>query len=98
MTKYTAILACGNYQGVVGFAKAKGPSIPVALQKVLFLVVILVFEWILWDADCFSAAFSLVIISYFHDLNANVWIQSSDRCQIVNVMQCFSWTTWSYKS
>lgn len=33
VTKYTAILACGNYQGVVGFAKAKGPSIPVALQK-----------------------------------------------------------------
>ncbi|KAL0302923.1 UNVERIFIED_CONTAM: 30S ribosomal protein S5 [Sesamum radiatum] len=34
VVKYTAMLACGNYHGVVGFAKAKGPSIPVALQKV----------------------------------------------------------------
>lgn len=31
--KYTAMLACGNYNGVVGFAKAKGPAVPVALQK-----------------------------------------------------------------
>ncbi|KAL3833935.1 hypothetical protein ACJIZ3_008671 [Penstemon smallii] len=31
--KYTAMIACGNYNGVVGFAKAKGPGIPVALQK-----------------------------------------------------------------
>ncbi|XP_021762760.1 uncharacterized protein LOC110727508 [Chenopodium quinoa] len=31
--KYTAIIACGNYNGVVGFAKAKGPAIPIALQK-----------------------------------------------------------------
>ncbi|CAL1375803.1 unnamed protein product [Linum trigynum] len=33
VVKYTAILACGNYHGVVGFAKAKGPAIPIALQK-----------------------------------------------------------------
>ncbi|GMH27967.1 hypothetical protein Nepgr_029810 [Nepenthes gracilis] len=33
VVKYTAILACGNYNGVVGFAKAKGPAIPIALQK-----------------------------------------------------------------
>ncbi|PIN23195.1 Ribosomal protein S5 [Handroanthus impetiginosus] len=33
VVKYTAMLACGNYHGVVGFAKAKGPAIPVALQK-----------------------------------------------------------------
>ncbi|WCJ27740.1 Ribosomal protein S5 family protein [Euphorbia peplus] len=33
VVKYTAILACGNYNGVVGFAKAKGPAVPVALQK-----------------------------------------------------------------
>ncbi|KAL3653984.1 hypothetical protein CASFOL_003665 [Castilleja foliolosa] len=33
VVKYTAMLACGNYHGVVGFAKAKGPTIPVALQK-----------------------------------------------------------------
>ncbi|KDP39561.1 hypothetical protein JCGZ_02581 [Jatropha curcas] len=33
VVKYTAILACGNYHGVIGFAKAKGPAIPVALQK-----------------------------------------------------------------
>ncbi|KAI7993455.1 30S ribosomal protein S5 [Camellia lanceoleosa] len=33
VVKYTAMLACGNYQGVVGFAKAKGPAVPVALQK-----------------------------------------------------------------
>ncbi|XAR52543.1 hypothetical protein NMG60_11020677 [Bertholletia excelsa] len=31
--KYTVTLACGNYNGVVGFAKAKGPSTAVALQK-----------------------------------------------------------------
>ena len=34
MVKYTAILACGNYHGVVGYAKAKGPAVPIALQKV----------------------------------------------------------------
>ncbi|KAK7858452.1 30s ribosomal protein s5 [Quercus suber] len=33
VVKYTAILACGNYHGLVGFAKAKGPAIPIALQK-----------------------------------------------------------------
>ncbi|XP_057519597.1 uncharacterized protein LOC130800210 [Amaranthus tricolor] len=33
VVKYSAIVACGNYNGVVGFAKAKGPKIPVALQK-----------------------------------------------------------------
>ncbi|KNA22083.1 hypothetical protein SOVF_037280 [Spinacia oleracea] len=31
--KFTAIIACGNYNGVVGYAKAKGPAIPIALQK-----------------------------------------------------------------
>lgn len=31
--KYTAMLACGNYHGVIGFAKAKGPSVDIALQK-----------------------------------------------------------------
>lgn len=36
MVKYTAILACGNYHGVVGYAKAKGPAVPIALQKVIF--------------------------------------------------------------
>lgn len=34
MVKYTAILVCGNYHGVVGYAKAKGPAVPIALQKV----------------------------------------------------------------
>ncbi|EPS60807.1 hypothetical protein M569_13991, partial [Genlisea aurea] len=33
VVKYTAMVACGNYHGVIGFAKAKGPSIPTALQK-----------------------------------------------------------------
>ncbi|XP_047310862.1 uncharacterized protein LOC124914370 [Impatiens glandulifera] len=33
VVKYTAMLACGNYHGVVGYAKAKGPAVPVALQK-----------------------------------------------------------------
>ncbi|GKV05527.1 hypothetical protein SLEP1_g17528 [Rubroshorea leprosula] len=33
VVKYTAILACGNYHGVIGFAKAKGPAVPIALQK-----------------------------------------------------------------
>jgi len=28
------MLACGNYNGVVGFAKAKGPKAPDALNKV----------------------------------------------------------------
>lgn len=32
--KYTAMLACGNYNGVIGFAKAKAPAVPIALQKV----------------------------------------------------------------
>ncbi|XP_057801734.1 uncharacterized protein LOC131016940 [Salvia miltiorrhiza] len=31
--KYTAMLACGNYNGVIGFAKAKAPAVPLALQK-----------------------------------------------------------------
>ncbi|RDX60903.1 rpsE, partial [Mucuna pruriens] len=33
VVKYTAMVACGNYNGVIGFAKAKGPAVPVALQK-----------------------------------------------------------------
>lgn len=33
VVKYTAIVACGNYNGVIGFAKAKGPAVAVALQK-----------------------------------------------------------------
>ncbi|PQM39497.1 uncharacterized protein Pyn_25383 [Prunus yedoensis var. nudiflora] len=33
VVKYSAILACGNYHGVVGYAKAKGPAVPIALQK-----------------------------------------------------------------
>ncbi|XVF56660.1 hypothetical protein PTKIN_Ptkin06aG0138200 [Pterospermum kingtungense] len=33
VVKYTALLACGNYHGVVGYAKAKGPAVPIALQK-----------------------------------------------------------------
>ncbi|XWS58680.1 hypothetical protein CRYUN_Cryun08bG0055600 [Craigia yunnanensis] len=31
--KYTAMLACGNYHGVVGYAKAKAPAVPVTIQK-----------------------------------------------------------------
>lgn len=31
--KYTALLVCGNYQGVIGYAKAKATAVPVALQK-----------------------------------------------------------------
>ncbi|XP_058088425.1 uncharacterized protein LOC131235299 [Magnolia sinica] len=33
VVKYTTMLACGNYHGVVGFAKGKGLAIPIALQK-----------------------------------------------------------------
>ncbi|KAF3455450.1 hypothetical protein FNV43_RR00077 [Rhamnella rubrinervis] len=33
VVKNTATLACGNYHRVVGYAKAKGPAAPVALQK-----------------------------------------------------------------
>ncbi|KAK1289383.1 hypothetical protein QJS10_CPB18g01801 [Acorus calamus] len=32
--KYTALLACGNLNGVVGFAKAKGQNVRDAIQKV----------------------------------------------------------------
>ncbi|KAJ0428172.1 putative ribosomal protein S5 [Helianthus annuus] len=28
------MVACGNYHGVIGFAKAKGPAVPTACQKV----------------------------------------------------------------
>ncbi|KAI4305145.1 hypothetical protein L6164_028530 [Bauhinia variegata] len=30
---YSAILACGNYHGVIGYAKAKGPAVGVAIRK-----------------------------------------------------------------
>ncbi|RAL41930.1 hypothetical protein DM860_009112 [Cuscuta australis] len=33
IARYTALLACGNYNGVIGFAKAKGPAAPIAIQK-----------------------------------------------------------------
>uniref|UniRef100_A0A1D1XJS3 30S ribosomal protein S5 n=1 Tax=Anthurium amnicola TaxID=1678845 RepID=A0A1D1XJS3_9ARAE len=33
LTKYTALLACGNLNGVIGFAKAKGPAPRIAIQK-----------------------------------------------------------------
>ncbi|XP_059625113.1 uncharacterized protein LOC132268295 [Cornus florida] len=33
VVKYSAMLACGNYHGVIGFAKARGPAVPIALQK-----------------------------------------------------------------
>jgi small subunit ribosomal protein S5 len=34
IAKYTALLATGNYHGVVGFAKAKGPTAKIAIQRV----------------------------------------------------------------
>ncbi|XP_050385642.1 probable 37S ribosomal protein S5, mitochondrial [Argentina anserina] len=33
VVKFSAILVCGNYHGVVGYAKAKGPAVATALQK-----------------------------------------------------------------
>ncbi|KAE8677345.1 caffeic acid 3-O-methyltransferase-like [Hibiscus syriacus] len=33
VVKYTALMACGNYHGVVGFAKAKAEAVSIALQK-----------------------------------------------------------------
>lgn len=30
---YTAIMACGNYHGIVGFAKGKGPKQSIAIEK-----------------------------------------------------------------
>ncbi|XP_073004404.1 uncharacterized protein [Typha latifolia] len=33
VVKYTALLATGNYHGVVGFAKAKGPNAKIAIQR-----------------------------------------------------------------
>lgn len=36
MIKYTVMLACGNYQGVIGFAMAKAEAVPIACQKVLY--------------------------------------------------------------
>lgn len=32
--KYSVILVCGNYNGLIGFAKTKAPAVPVALRKV----------------------------------------------------------------
>ena len=34
IAKFTALLATGNYHGVVGFAKAKGPTAKIAIQRV----------------------------------------------------------------
>lgn len=34
IAKYSVILVCGNYNGLIGFAKAKAPAVPVALRKV----------------------------------------------------------------
>ncbi|KAL2318903.1 hypothetical protein Fmac_032779 [Flemingia macrophylla] len=33
VVKYTAMVACGNYNGVIGFAKAKGPAVQLALRR-----------------------------------------------------------------
>ncbi|WVZ78272.1 hypothetical protein U9M48_026013 [Paspalum notatum var. saurae] len=33
IARYTALLATGNYHGVVGFAKAKGPTAKIAIQR-----------------------------------------------------------------
>ncbi|XP_039122871.1 uncharacterized protein LOC120259349 [Dioscorea cayenensis subsp. rotundata] len=33
LVKFTALLATGNYHGVVGFAKAKGPNAKIAIQR-----------------------------------------------------------------
>ncbi|CAN6236803.1 unnamed protein product, partial [Urochloa humidicola] len=33
IAKFTALLATGNYHGVVGFAKAKGPTAKIAIQR-----------------------------------------------------------------
>nr|GEV07761.1 putative ribosomal protein S5 family protein [Tanacetum cinerariifolium] len=33
LVKYTVMVVCGNYHGVIGFAKAKGEAIPSACQK-----------------------------------------------------------------
>lgn len=38
VAKFAAIVVCGNYNGVVGYAKAKGPQVGVALRKVCQLV------------------------------------------------------------
>ncbi|KAI3764646.1 hypothetical protein L2E82_14657 [Cichorium intybus] len=35
LIKYTVMLACGNYHGVIDFAKGKGPAVPIACQKKL---------------------------------------------------------------
>lgn len=65
--KYTAMVACGNYNGVIGFAKAKGPAVPVALQKV-FTVSYLVFQvllkvvWLWTVSNC-----SVFNVEKFHE-------------------------------
>ncbi|KAL8544650.1 hypothetical protein ACS0TY_005038 [Phlomoides rotata] len=33
IVKYSVILVCGNYNGLIGFAKTKAPAVPVALRK-----------------------------------------------------------------
>lgn len=34
--KFSAIVACGNFNGVVGYGKGKGTAVPVALQRVSY--------------------------------------------------------------
>lgn len=60
MVKYTAMLACGNYNGVIGFAKAKGPRVHVAIQKVIHCVVILFKMLLFYYSDFYCLFFYMV--------------------------------------
>lgn len=65
MVKYTAILACGNYHGVVGYAKAKGPAIPIALQKVSFFWCYSFYYEFVWIIFVYILLYNLVLFHIF---------------------------------
>ncbi|KAJ0981121.1 hypothetical protein J5N97_009376 [Dioscorea zingiberensis] len=48
MVKYTALLATGNYHGVVGFAKAKGPTAKIAIQRMPMVLISCFKQKIFW--------------------------------------------------
>jgi hypothetical protein len=66
VVKYTAILACGNYHGVVGYAKAKGPAIPIALQKVsLFFWCYSFYYEFIWIIFVYILLYNFVLFHIF---------------------------------
>jgi hypothetical protein len=56
IAKFTALLATGNYHGVVGFAKARGPTAKIAIQRVWIFLIQLTFQCHVYNL--FGRAFS----------------------------------------